>query len=219
MGNSFFVVQANAVSGEDAELNRWYNEQHLDDCLACDTAISTQRFGKVPGSGPGGYAYLALYEVGDPQKFAENRRTKEGTPLLPRTAALALPAHAFFYRSLEGQPGLLARQERCSVYIEFLDVGSGEDVVGFLKDRQKVLGAINGIGVTQLMLVEDYQERTGWHADAIIFAEVLGTAEPSWQPSAPVSPGSALRVAEAGLYQSLSPRRLRPEPAVGGALT
>lgn len=215
MNNSFFVVQANAVSGESAELNRWYNEQHLDDCLACDTAISAQRFEKVPGSGPGDYAYLALYEVGDSQTFAEDRRTKEGTPWLPRTAALALPAHAFFYRPLAGQRGLLARQERCSFYIEFLEAGSGDDAVCLFLNRQNALDATDGIEATELLLVDPYQERQGWHADGLLFAEVLGLAEDSLRlPVSPQPSGAALRVAESGLYRPISTRRLSANPLV-----
>ena len=53
VSNAFFVVQVNAMPGEDAELTRWYEEQHFDDCLACDSAIAAQRFRKVLGSGPG----------------------------------------------------------------------------------------------------------------------------------------------------------------------
>lgn len=214
MGNSFFLVQANAVVGEDAELNRWYDEQHFDDCLACDTAVAAQRYCKMPGTGPGGYAYLAIYEVGDAQAFADNRRSKEGSLLLPRTAALALPAHAFFYRPLQGQPGLLSRQERSSLYIEFLDVGLAQDAVGLLENRQEELETEAGLGTTQIMIVDDYQERKGWHADAIIFAEMLDDAGDSWRPPSYAPIGSALKVAEAGLYRSMSPRRTRAGTAL-----
>lgn len=208
--NSFFVVQVNAVPGEDAELNRWYDEQHFDDCLRCDSAVAAQRFQKVPETGPGNYTYLALYEVGDPQKFAESRKTKEGTPLLPRTDALALPAHAFFYRPLPDQPGLLMRQERRSFYIEFLEFGSAENSADLLKDRQRILELDPMLGLCELMKVDRYQERQGWHADAIIFAELANNATESWQPPAPVASVTTLKVVEAGLYRPASPRKVRP---------
>lgn len=141
MANPFFVVQANAEPGRDDELNCWFEEQHLNDYLTCKDAVSGQRFGKIPGSGSGNYAYLALYEVGDPQTYAEDRKTKEGNPLLPRTAALALPAHAFFYCPIDGQHGLLSRQERSSLYIEFLDGGTSPHAITLMVERQQTLVA------------------------------------------------------------------------------
>ena len=208
-GNAFFVVQANAVPGEDAELNRWYEEQHLTDCLACDTAVSAQRFQRVSGSGPGGYAYLALYEVGDPQRFAENRHSKEGTALLPRTPALALPAHAFFYRPALGQPVLLAREERVSFYIEFMDARSGHEPLELMKERQRALAKISGLGASELALVNDYQERQGWHADGIIFAEINDDTFEPGQSLSSLPTVSGLTVAESGIYLPLSSRRTR----------
>jgi hypothetical protein len=207
MANPFFVVQANAMPGRDDELNRWYEEQHLDDCLACKDALSAQRFGKITGTGPGNYAYLALYEVRDPQTFADDRKSKEGTPLLPRTTALALPAHAFFYRPIEGQSGLLARQERSSLYIEFLDGWASSDLAALMTERQQILSQETGLGLTELMLVDAFQERQGWHASGIIFAEV--THADAALPLSTTAPNSSLlRVAESGLYQPLSARRV-----------
>lgn len=206
--NAFFVVQVNAVPGEDAELNRWYDEQHFDDCLRCDTAVAAQRFRKEPGSGPGDYAYLALYEVGDPQTFAENRKSKEGTPLLPRTDALALPAHAFFYRPLLGQPELLARQKRSSFYIEFLELGSAVNASELMKARQRVLASDSMLGPSELFVVDAYQERQGWHADVIVFAELAERAFHGWHSPAPTSEETGLKVVEAGLYRSISTRKL-----------
>lgn len=207
--NVFFVVQANAVAGEDSELSRWYEEQHLDDCLACDTAVSAQRFRKVPDSGPGNFAYLALYEIGDPQRFAEDRRSKESTPLLPRSAALALPAHAFFYRPAICQPALLARPERVPLYIEFLDAGLGHRGLDLIFDRHIALAKAPGILATELLMVDDYQERQGWHADAIIFAQILGEVSDDWRPAyaEPTLEGEIVR--EAGVYRPISRRRVK----------
>ena len=210
MGNAFFVVQANAASGQDAELNRWYEEQHLDDCLACDTAVAAQRFRKVPGSGPGDYTDLALYEVGDPRRFADNRRSKEGTPLLQRTPALALPAHAFFYRPAPAaQADLLARQERVSFYVEFLNAGSGAEAVERMTGRQRSLANAPGLGASELMLVDAYQERQGWHADGIIFAEIARGEGDFWRPALLPPSAPELTVAEWGLYRPTSSRRIR----------
>jgi hypothetical protein len=209
MANTYFVVQVNAVPGEEVELNRWYEEQHLDDCLACDTAIAAQRFRKVQGSGPGNYAYLVLYEVGDPQGFAENRRSKEGTPLLPRTPALALPAHAFFYRPTPEQADLLASPDRTPFYIEFLDAGEGEGGNDRLIERKKAVAAVPGVAACELMLVDVYQERQGWHADGIVFAQLAHGAG-NFSPSALAAPsGGTLRVAEAGIYEPVSVRKIR----------
>jgi hypothetical protein len=210
MGHSFFVVQANAVAGEDTELNRWYEEQHLDDCLACEAAVATQRFQKLPDSGTGPYAYLALYEVEDPQTFADDRRRKEGTPLLPRTPALALPAHAFFYRPAAGQPELLARPVHSLFYIEYLDAGSSKNAAALMLDRQKALQDEPGLGASELMLVDDYQERQGWHADGIIFAEIVAETGETWRPAALQADTAGIRIAESGLYRSVSAQRLKP---------
>ena len=206
--NPFFVVQVNAVPGEDEELNRWYDEQHFDDCLRCDSAVAAQRFRKEPGSGPGDYVYLALYEVSDPQTFAENRKSKEGTPLLPRTDALALPAHAFFYRPLPGQHGLLVRQERSSFYIEFVELGSATNPTELMKVRQRVLESDPMLGPSELRVVHRYQERQGWHAGGIIFAQLSDRTPEGWQSPAPASEGTGLKVVEAGVYQPISPRKV-----------
>lgn len=206
--NPFFVVQVNAVPGQDAELNRWYDVQHFDDCLRCDSAIAAQRFRKEPGSGPGDYAYLALYEVSDPKTFTENRKRKEGTPLLPRTDALALPAHAFFYRPLPGQPGLLVRQERSSFYIEFLELGSATNATELMKVRQRVLESDPMLGPSELMAVDPYQERQGWHAGGIICAQLSDRAPQGWQSPIPASEETGLKVVEAGLYRSISARKV-----------
>lgn len=209
MANAYFVVQVNAVPGEDAELNRWYEDQHLNYCLTCDTAIAAQRFREIAGSGPWAYAYLALYEAGDPQRFAENRRSTEGTPLLPRSSARALPAHAFFYHPAPGQGGLLDRPERRAFYIEFCDLVTGGQGADSLAERQSEIVELPWVVASELMLVHTYQERKGWHSAGIIFAQISEAMRDRSPASPDLPPVEVSQVVEAGLYEPISERRTR----------
>ncbi|HVN88880.1 MAG TPA: hypothetical protein VMT61_03615 [Candidatus Binataceae bacterium] len=62
-----FVVLSNPTAGNEAEYNRWYNDQHLPDVLNVPGFVRAQRF-KLSDSQMGGEAdkthrYLALYEI------------------------------------------------------------------------------------------------------------------------------------------------------------
>lgn len=62
-----FVVLTNPTPGNDAEFNRWYNEQHIPDVLQARGFVCAQRF-KLSDvqNGPKvdqTYKYLALYEI------------------------------------------------------------------------------------------------------------------------------------------------------------
>ncbi len=63
------VVGSNPVSPErEAEFNRWYVEEHLDDVLAVAGFTAARRYRQSPvrpmaDTEPSPYGYLAIYEV------------------------------------------------------------------------------------------------------------------------------------------------------------
>jgi hypothetical protein len=66
MEKHILIILANAKEGQEDELNRWYDERHLDDILGLGAFSSGQRFkfddtydlGSVSP-----HKYLAIYEV------------------------------------------------------------------------------------------------------------------------------------------------------------
>lgn len=66
MAKSILLVFANAAEGEDAEFNRWYDEQHLPDMLRIDHVEAAQRFrldGVAVGAAEFPWRYFTLYEL------------------------------------------------------------------------------------------------------------------------------------------------------------
>ena len=63
--NYLFVVLTNPVEGQDAEYNRWYNEEHVGDVLAVPGFVGVQRFSlAAPFGAPAlQWRYVALYEI------------------------------------------------------------------------------------------------------------------------------------------------------------
>jgi len=65
MAKYTFVVLTNAVEGQEAEFNDWYDNRHLPEVLAVDGFVAAQRF-RLTEMDPGqefAHRYLALYEV------------------------------------------------------------------------------------------------------------------------------------------------------------
>jgi len=62
-----FVVLSNPTAGNEAEYNRWYNEQHLPDVLNVPGFVRAQRFKlsdvQMGGEPDNTHRYLALYEI------------------------------------------------------------------------------------------------------------------------------------------------------------
>jgi hypothetical protein len=56
------VVMSNPVDGQEADYNKWYDEQHLKDVLAVDGIVSAQRY-KVADLRPADHSYMAVYEI------------------------------------------------------------------------------------------------------------------------------------------------------------
>jgi hypothetical protein len=69
MPKTLFVVLHNAVEGEDAALDHWYNVEHIPDAVAAAprfTAATRYRLSDVqllPGAGVDGHRYLTVYEL------------------------------------------------------------------------------------------------------------------------------------------------------------
>jgi len=92
------VVLANAVEGQDAEFNRWYDEQHLDDVKALPGVQTAERF-KVAGPA-NKWSYLTLYDVetDDLETFGAEIERRIGTELMPSTDSIDVETvfHAMF---------------------------------------------------------------------------------------------------------------------------
>jgi hypothetical protein len=88
MAKYAYVVFSEPTPGQEAEYNRWYNEQHLGDVLKIDGFVAAQRFklapkpGEAPGATP---KYLAIYEI-DSQDVGATLaqvRARANTPDMP----------------------------------------------------------------------------------------------------------------------------------------
>ena len=62
-GSGLLFVLIDVDPEDDAELERWYTEEHLPERLACEGFLDARRFLLVEGDGP---RYLATYELADP---------------------------------------------------------------------------------------------------------------------------------------------------------
>lgn len=59
-----FIVLTNAVEGQEAEFNRWYDDVHLPDVTAVPGVVSARRAPVIPVPGKQhAHGYLAVYEV------------------------------------------------------------------------------------------------------------------------------------------------------------
>ena len=91
-----FVVLTNPTPGNDAEYNRWYNEQHIPDVLNASGFVCAQRFKlaetqmspKVDKS----HQYLALYEIetDDIAASLKDMQARGGTPDMIMSDAIDL---------------------------------------------------------------------------------------------------------------------------------
>jgi len=72
MARYIWLAFTNPVDGQDAEFNRWYNDEHMPDVLGIDVISAAQRFEFAGCSGgPEPHQrYLAIYEVeaGSPEE-------------------------------------------------------------------------------------------------------------------------------------------------------
>jgi len=84
------VVFSEGREGQDAEYNRWYNEQHLDDVCALEGFTAAQRFKLHSVSmGKSLNDYMAIYDVetDDPDWVIENLFAHQDTDAMPIATA------------------------------------------------------------------------------------------------------------------------------------
>ena len=60
MSIGLFVVRATIRKDQEAQFNKWYNEEHLPQVLRYNGAVSGRRYRKVVGEDS--YQYMAVYE-------------------------------------------------------------------------------------------------------------------------------------------------------------
>lgn len=63
IGGTVLVVTMEVDPADEAEFNRWYNEQHLPERMAIPGYVSARRFRLVEGDGA--LTYLCLWELED----------------------------------------------------------------------------------------------------------------------------------------------------------
>jgi hypothetical protein len=94
-----FVVFTNATEGQEAEFNRWYDEQHVPDVLKVPGFVAAQRFVASRVRGEPAHGFLTIYEISTDDvdaTFAELAR-RVGTELMPMSGALKRDAASHVY--------------------------------------------------------------------------------------------------------------------------
>ncbi|MFT3721881.1 hypothetical protein [Pseudorhodoferax sp.] len=101
-----YVVLTNPTSPEDeAEFNRWYTEQHLQDVLRVPGVVSAQRYKRTDqqrGSGPQPWNYLALYEcdAASPDVVTNGIQERYNTPDMVISPTLAAARYACYFEPM-----------------------------------------------------------------------------------------------------------------------
>lgn len=92
MAKYSFVVLSNPTPGNEAEYNRWYNEQHLPDVLAVPGFVAAQRFRRDDPDSQLKYSYMAIYEIesDDVAKTMADLNGRAGTPAMQLSDAIDL---------------------------------------------------------------------------------------------------------------------------------
>ena len=65
-GRGLLLVTMEVEEEYEAELNDWYDEEHLPERLSCPGFLSARRYRLAEGSSPGQSRYLAIYELESP---------------------------------------------------------------------------------------------------------------------------------------------------------
>jgi len=85
------IVFTDAVAGQQADYDDWYNNVHLGDVAAVPGVVSAQRFRlRTPVAGTLPNQHLAIYEIDadDPDKVFEAINALSGTPQMVISEAL-----------------------------------------------------------------------------------------------------------------------------------
>jgi hypothetical protein len=117
------VVFTNPTTGNEAEFNRWYNEQHIPDVLNAAGFVCAQRF-KLSDTqmGPNidkSHQYLALYEIetDDIKASLKDLQSRAGTADMVMSDAIDLKgANARLFEPVaeEVQASAVARPRRAA---------------------------------------------------------------------------------------------------------
>jgi hypothetical protein len=101
---ALWIVLTNAVDGNDAEFNDWYDARHIHDSLAIPGFVSGRRYRVTSAAGPDDarWSYLALYEI-ELTRAAEalaEAAVRAGGPQMPNPGYLAPGAAALPFRPM-----------------------------------------------------------------------------------------------------------------------
>jgi hypothetical protein len=109
MATYFYVVITKAKPGEEEAFHKWYDAEHLPDCVMVPGIRSARRFrllNDAPDKGLlQGYDSLALYEMetDDPAAVGRELSARAGTDAMPLTDALDLTDSLKIFAKPAGQ--------------------------------------------------------------------------------------------------------------------
>jgi hypothetical protein len=84
MANVLQFVLSNATPGQDAEYNRWYEDEHLPHGVLTPGILAGQRFKRIAAPWPGGkHDYLTIWEIDDPALALEELAKAKGGSTMP----------------------------------------------------------------------------------------------------------------------------------------
>jgi hypothetical protein len=106
-----FIVLSNPVEGREDEYNDWYSNAHLDDVFRVPGIVAAQRFILTDAQRmepPYPWRYLAIYDIetDDLQGVINTFGERSGTPALPTSDAIELPATSLVMEAIT--PRMLA---------------------------------------------------------------------------------------------------------------
>ena len=67
MAVTIFVVRATITKDQEAQFNKWYNEEHAPQVLQFNGAVSARRYKKILGEDK--FQYMAVYEFASEATF------------------------------------------------------------------------------------------------------------------------------------------------------
>jgi hypothetical protein len=82
--NGLLLVMMQPQEGYEDSLNRWYDEEHIPERLACPGFRGVRRFRAVEGTP----AYLALYDLDDPAALHSEQYRRHKDHPTPWTAEI-----------------------------------------------------------------------------------------------------------------------------------
>ena len=131
MIEAVLVVFTNARPGREADFDDWYTNIHLRDALRFRGSISAQRFRwsvrqADQSSGDFGWAYLALYDVFDAERFTREHIENALTTRMMVTDAIAADAlNDFHYFPLAFRDNDPETPHKGGVVVELLNPATG----------------------------------------------------------------------------------------------